>query len=157
MNHPLDIWIPYFQYVASSAAAILAIAFLAFQVREKLWRGRSLKHPVAVMTLVELAASMFFSLIFLMPNHPWKVAGYIVGTFGYVAIAWHFAAFIKYKREADPFDKRQMVGAIIPLITFSVIMWVPVLEVKAGIAVWFIFSGISEAWISLRPLGSEKT
>lgn len=122
MNYPLDIWIPYFQYVASSAGAILAIAFLAFQVREKLWRGDPLKHPVAVMTLVELAASMFFSLIFLMPNHPWKLAGYIVGAFGYAAIAWHFSMFIRHKREADPFDKRQMVGAIIPLITFSIMM-----------------------------------
>jgi len=52
MSNEFYVWIPFFQYVAA-AAALLAIAFLTFQVRSVIWRGHRLKQTVTLTTLVE--------------------------------------------------------------------------------------------------------
>lgn len=150
MTRPYDEWIGFFQYLSAIAATLLGLAFLTFQVRAEIWRGHPLRQTVAVTTLAELAAPMFFGLIFLFPDHPWTEAGFVVGLGGYGVIMWHLVEFIRRYNEADSFDKKQMLGSTIVLATFSCVMWIPSLPWKAGFLVWMIFSGLSEAWIFLR-------
>ncbi len=52
MSNEFYVWIPFFQYVAAVAAALLANAFLTLQVRSVIWRGHRLKQTVALATLV---------------------------------------------------------------------------------------------------------
>lgn len=149
----LDQWIPFFQYIAAIAAALLAIAFLTFQVESSFWKRDALKQSVALTTLTELAAPVFFGLIFLFPGHPWQTAGVVVGVVGYAATAWHVYRFVRGRATADRFDKGQMWGTLVTTTTFSIVLWWPSLEWKAGTLIWLIFSGSAEAWILL---GTEE-
>lgn len=54
-----DQWVPFFGAISSSAAAILAIAFVVFQLRADQWRNDPLRQPAAITTLTELAAPVF--------------------------------------------------------------------------------------------------
>jgi len=149
-TRPYDEWIPFFQYLAAIAAALLAVAFLAIQVRTDAWRGKPLRAALAVLTLAELAAPVFFGLIFLFPGHPWNVAGQVVGASGYVAILWHAGSFRRHRHDATKLDKWQMAGSALPVTTFSLVLWYPDLRWKAAVLVWLIFSGLTEAWFFLR-------
>ncbi|GII23807.1 hypothetical protein [Planosporangium mesophilum] len=147
----VDAWVPYFQNLTAVAAALLAIAFLTFQFRSDIWRTHPLKQTVAITTLGELAAPMFLGILFLMPGHPWVLGGRLVGVGGYLIMAWHVAVFIRYRRLADRFDKWQLCGVAITVVTFSFLLWWDSLDVKAYTAAWMIFSGFSEAWVFLVP------
>jgi len=149
-----DPWIPFFEYLVSAGAAILAIAFLTFQFRAEVWRGHPLKRLVAVRTLAELATPVFFGLIYLMPSHSWVWAGGIVGFGGFILIGYYFIAFHKYRHLKEPFDTLQRLGSFVILLLFAILAWPwePVeLWWKAGICTWMIFSGLGESWIFLRP------
>jgi hypothetical protein len=74
---------------------------------------------------------MFFSLIALMPGHPWVLAGRITGIGGYIIVAFHLSLYLKTAADQrTPFDKTQMYGAGILFFTFSLLLWVPDLRVK---------------------------
>lgn len=150
-----DQWIPFFEYLTSAAAAILAIAFVVFQLRAEHWRQDPLRQPAAVTTLTELATPVFFGLIFLMPDHPWKVGGAIVGLAGYLVMAVHLVVYRRHRQEADKFDRWQLLGIAVTAVTFSGLLWWPNLYVKASLCVWMIFSGFTEAWIFLSPAGRK--
>ncbi|MDN5762430.1 MAG: hypothetical protein L0H41_08960 [Microlunatus sp.] len=144
-----DQWVPFFEYLTSAAGGILAIAFVVFQLRPEQWRRDPLRQAAAIRTLTELATPVFFGLIFLMPDHPWKVAGAVVGTAGYIVMAIHVIAYCRNRNEADSFDRWQLWGIAVTAVTFSGLLWWPNLYVKASLCVWMIFSGFSEAWIFL--------
>lgn len=147
MGQNLDDWIPYFEYLTSASAGILAIAFLAFQVRSEIWRSHPLMHPVAATTLAELSTPVFFGLLFLMPSHPWELAGLLTGALGYLAMAWHMIALVVNRHAVQSFDRIQLTGVPITGLTFGLLLWWPSLQVKAGVALWMIFSGFIEAWL----------
>ena len=126
----IALWVPYFQELCAAATALLAIAFLTFHLNS--WRRSPLKQIVAVTTLSELAASMFFGLIFLIPRHPWVDAGRIVGLAGYVLIIWHLIRYYQHRKTADRFDKRQALGTMATIVTFSIMLWCQNLTYKAG-------------------------
>ena len=148
-------WISFFQYLAAIAAALLAIAFLAFQLRTKMWRRQPLRQAFAITTLAELAAPVFFGLMFLFPDHPWRGAGVIVGTAGYLSILWYLIMTVYHWDQTTRFDHAQLATTIVPVTTFSVLFWFPNLRWKAGVLVWMIFSGLCEAWLALEPPGDE--
>lgn len=113
-------------------------------------------HPVAATTLAELSTPLFFGLLFLMPDHPWELAGRLVGALGYLAMAWHVIALVKNWHYVQYFDRVQILGIPITGLTFSLMLWWPSLPVKAGVALWMIFSGFVEAWIFLGQRRPEK-
>lgn len=149
----MEEWIVYFQYLTAVAATLLGIAFLTFQVRSDIWRLHPLRKTVAVTTLTELAAPMFFGLFFLMPHHPWLWGGRIVGAVGYIVMVWHLIEYIRHREVADSFDRKQLAGISITIVTFSLLLWWPNIAVKAYTALWMVFSGSTEAWIFLRAPG----
>jgi phosphatidylserine synthase len=157
VSDPLDVWNSYFSGVAATAAALLAIAFLTFQVRADIWKRNLVKQAVAWTTLVELSAPVLFGLLFLIPHHHWHVAGIIVGISGYGVMLAHAIIFLRARKmkTVDKFDKNQMWGMPITFVTFSIFLFVPFLSWKAYTCLWMIISGFSEAWIFLRPQGDE--
>lgn len=152
---PFDEWVPFFEYLVGASAALLGLAFVTFQVRAEHWRGRPLRQPVAVGTLAELAAPLFFGLLFLLVGHPWRQAGYIVGAFGYSTIIFHLLAYYKHRIEALSWDRKQLLGVSVTAITFSILMWSPSIYWKAYVSVWFVFSGFGEAWLLVQPPKGE--
>jgi hypothetical protein len=91
--------------------------------------------------------------LFLTPRHPRHVAGWIVGALGYAAMAWHAVQYRRHRKDetTTSFDRKQMWGMLITFITFSMLAFCPSLEFKSYVCIWLIFSGLSEAWIFLRP------
>ena len=151
-----DLWTSFGQLMAAVSVTLLAIAFLTFQVKSEVWRAHILKQVVAISTLAELSAPLFFFLIALFLNHPWVTAGYVVGGAGYLLIATHVALFVYHRRIADTFDRRQVFGAGILLFTFSLLFWWQSIFVKSVVLVWMLFSGLWEAWYFLRvPVRAE--
>jgi hypothetical protein len=145
-----DTWITFAQTITAVAVTLLAISFLTFQVKSDIWRERSLKQLVAVSTLAELSAPIFFFLIAFFPGHPWIVAGQVVGAAGYALIASHIIVFVRHRAEADRFDRIQMLGVLIFCVTFSVLFWWHSIFAKSVALVWMLFSGLWEAWYFLR-------
>jgi hypothetical protein len=83
-----------------------------------------------VFSLVELATPVFFGLIFLMPSHNRRVAGAITGALGFAVIIYQLVTIIGGWKQADFFDKGQIVLVWLPIGTFSVLLWVPDLQWK---------------------------
>lgn len=150
-------WINFFEYLTSASAAILAIAFAAFSLSPGYWKQNALRHTAGVMSIVELAIPLFFGLMYLPPGHHWIIGGWLVGSFGYLAIFTQLvvAGWYRFRRkpkfEFELMDKLQIFAGV-PMVsfTFSLMLWYPSLSVKAWTCVWLIFSGLSEAWISLN-------
>jgi hypothetical protein len=156
IENPFDPWTSFGQLMAAVSVTLLAIAFLTFQVRSEVWRNDILKQVVAISTLIELSAPLFFYLIALFPSHPWVAAGYVVGGAGYLLIATHVGLFVHHRNVADAFDRRQVFGAAILFLTFSLLFWWHSIFVKSVVLVWMLFSGLWEAWYFLRvPVPAE--
>lgn len=151
MPRPFDEWVSLFSALSGVAATLLGLAFVTFQLRSWHWKGQPLKQAVALTTLTELAAPMIFGLIFMFPGHPYRTAGYIVGAAGYAVAGGHLLIFIRHRAIAERFDWAQLGGTAVILTTFSILTWAPDIRWKAGVLVWMIFSGASEAWLFLRP------
>lgn len=151
-------WINFFEYLTAAAAAILGLSFVAFATSPRYWAENGLKHMAAVVSLVELAIPLFFGLMYLPPGHHWMTAGRVVGILGYAAIALQLGVAEWYRRKNYKFelvDKVQIfVGVPMVATTFSFMLWWPSLAVKAYTCVWLIFSGFSEAWLSLHQPGT---
>jgi hypothetical protein len=144
-------WTGYFAALIGVSAVLLSIAFLTFQVRTEMWHKTPLRHVAAVTTLIELAMPLFFGLLVITPDHPWEVAGAIVGAAGYLVLIWHIYLLIRARKKITDFDKWQIIGLPITGTTFSLLLWYPSLAVKSYVCTWLIFSGATEAWIFLRP------
>ena len=150
----LDKWIPFFEYLTSASAAILAFTFAVFQIRgAEHWRRDPLRQLAAITTLTELSAPVFFGLIFMMTYHTLHAAGRVVGGIGYVVMSVHIVQYWRCRRNRNPapdgFDKWQLAGLGVTFVTFSGLFWWPNLSLKAGVCIWMIFSGFSEAWLFL--------
>lgn len=163
-----DAWNGYFQTLAGVSATLLGLAVVAFQLHPENWAKDPLRHPVAVLSLTELAGPLFFSLMVMFPaghrvfwnwlpdQQGYIVAGWIVGVFGGAVIAWHLVAYLREK-ERQSFDHWQMGGDIISVYTFGVMLAPVGLEWKAAVAVWMCFSGIVEAWVYFSVPGRSTT
>lgn len=82
-----------------------------------------------------------------------------MGALGYLAIVWHLIALVMNRHAVQFFDRVQLAGVPISGLTFGLLIWSPSLPVKAGVALWMIFSGFIEAWFFLghsRPEEAEK-
>lgn len=77
-------WSGYFQTLSGVSATLLGIVFVAFQFDHKKWATDKLRHPIAVLSLVELAAPLFFSLMLLFPGPLWSEWGWFVDTPAFV-------------------------------------------------------------------------
>jgi hypothetical protein len=152
----VEAYVNYFGVLAGVASAILGLALVTFTLQVKLWRELPLRQAVAVTTLAELSAPVFFGLIFLTARHPWHLAGYVVGALGYAVMAMHVVVYIRHHHSATSFDNMQMFGLLITATTYSLIAWFPSLELRAYVCIWFVFSGLFETWLFLRP-DSDKT
>src|SRR3954451_14733672 len=140
-------YVSLFESLAGASAAILALVLATFQLNIDRWRAHPLREPVALITLAELAAPLFFSLMFLLPTHPWRWSGVLPGGLGYLAIIWHTVQYFRCRNKAERFDHFQMwLGNAIVLFTFSALAWSPSLPWKAGVSIWFILSAVTEAW-----------
>lgn len=154
-------WDAYFGALISASATIFGLAFVAYQVRSTVWRGDAIRRPVAWTTLWELATPMFFGLLYLTPVKPWSfipwladtpvwvVSGWILGGSGLLLITWHVISFWRGRERATSFDRWQVSMSWLPILTFSLMAFSPHLGVKASVALWLVFSGAGEAWISL--------
>jgi hypothetical protein len=151
-HEPAD-YVSFFEVLAGASAAILALVLATFQLNIDRWRAHPLREPVALVTLAELAAPLFFSLMFLLPSHPWRWTGVLPGGVGYLAIILHVSQYIRWRSEAERFDHIQLwIGNSIVVFTFSVLAWSSSLPWKAAVCIWFIFSGVTEAWFFIpRP------
>lgn len=147
----IENWNDFFAAITGVSVVLLSIAFLTFQVRSKMWHKEPLRQVVAVTTLAELAAPAFFGLLVLTPDHPWKVAGILVGVGGYAVMTWHIVLLAKHRTKVGTFDKLQAFGLLMTGTTFSLMLWYSSLAVKSYVCVWLIFSGASESWIFLNP------
>lgn len=151
-------WLPVLQVFPGVSVTLLAIAFVTFQVKLDIWSEGPLRQSVAISNLAELSTPMFFSLIALMPGHPWVLAGRLTGVAGYIVVAVHFLLYWKTPANLrTPFDKTQICGAVFLFVTFSLLLWIPNLRVKVYVLIWMLFSGAVESWWYLnvksgRPL-----
>ncbi len=116
----LDAFVNYFGVLAGVGSAILGLALVTFTLQVAVWRTNPLRQAVAITTLAELSTPVFYGLLFLTPRHPWHVAGYIVGALGYAVMAFHVIQFMRYKATATSFDKKQMWGILVTVISFSI-------------------------------------
>jgi hypothetical protein len=143
----MEEWLAVIQVLPGVSVTLLAIAFVTFQVKLDIWSELPIRQSVAISNLVELSTPMFFSLIALMPGHPWIVAGRVTGVAGYIVIAVHLLLY--WRTRTNPrtiFDKLQLVGAVSLIFTFSLLLWVPNLKVKVYVLIWMLFSGTVESW-----------
>src|SRR3954454_25216667 len=90
-------YVSLFEVLAGASAAILALVLATFQLNIDRWRAHPLREPVALVTLAELAAPLFFALMFLLPSHPWRWTGVLPGCVGYLAIIWHVYQYIRWR------------------------------------------------------------
>lgn len=170
-------WVSYFEYLIAAAGVILGIAFLAFQVRPASHLSVA-KQIRLVATLMELSAPMAFGLLFLIPGHPWMVAGWIVGCVGWALTGSYYLAFVlfdgknalfRWSRGAlskfirkdwlpwvrtldtsfDRLDRLQLKLLPVSVVTYGILLFWPRLDAKAYVLLWLIFSGLSEAWLFL--------
>jgi hypothetical protein len=146
-------WTPYFEYLASSAAALLGLAFVALQVSHR----RLIRNPIyrseARTSLTELAAALFFALIYLMPAHAWFWAGAVAGAMGFMALVWHGVDYRAYlrKNQKDSASEKSIhrfqwwltLGVFI--VTFGGLQ-IPVDELRGALVLWLVFSGLAETW-----------
>lgn len=181
MNAPGE-WTPFFEYLASAAAALLGLVFVALQVSHSLLLEDPLYRTAARTSLAELASVLFFSLVLLMPV-PWVVAGAVASLLGAVMITRHGIEYRKYRpkpdtvlSEAQKFHQRQwtltkrvLIPAFLGLILCSLLATLPLPDAwpygfrlaSALLALWLLFSGLAETWWILfgpqhKP-GSEKS
>jgi hypothetical protein len=146
-------WTPYFEYLASSAAALLGLVFVALQVSHRLLKKRPIYRSEARTSLTELAAALFFSLIYLMPAHPWSWAGAVAGAMGFTALVWHgidYRAYLRKKEHDTAAEKnfhrsQWRLTLCVFILTFGGLQ-IPVDELRASLALWLIFSGLAETW-----------
>jgi hypothetical protein len=160
MDSSVDKWSGFFQSLSGVSATLLGISFVAFQFRHQSWAQDKLRHPIAVLSLVELAAPVFFSLMLLFPVPLWSqwgwfpdtpgyvAAGWLVGLGGYSVLVWQAWAYF-HDSDRKAFDRWQFRGSIVPVITFGVMLFPFGLEWKAAVSIWMTLSGITEAWMYL--------
>jgi hypothetical protein len=145
------------------AAALLAIGFLAFQLKLSWWT-QPLRHYIAVFTLVEFGAPLVIGLAILMPSHPWRIAASVVGV---ASTALLFAYWISYARARralkaiqqtpERFDRQHVRGSPITLACTATLVASSLLPERVGIylvasiCVWSLISGSFESWRLLAP------
>jgi len=96
-----------------------------------MWHNEPLRQVVAVTTLAELAAPLFFGLLVLTPDHPWKIAGMLVGAGGYGVMVWHIVTLALHRKKIGTFDKMQAFGLLVTgtIFGFDDLVSKPSLEV----------------------------
>lgn len=151
----IDEWSTFFETLALLAAALLGLVFVLFGIRWEQWEGRFYRKTAALLALGELSAPMFFGLFFLMPGHHWHVGGLVVGVLGWALLSVHagsvLCAYFGPKRdELHWTDKLQGWLDFIPVLTFGVLGFAPLLSWRGYICIWFLASGLTEAWFFLR-------
>lgn len=145
-------WNDFLVALAIASGMLLAVALAMFQLSPQGWRLNALKQAVALLAVVQLATPVFFSLIALLPLHPWKVAGALVGVVGYAVVVNQVVQYVRYPGHTDTTDVLHLWLIIINVAVFSILLWVPSLAWKAGTCVWLIVSGLIESWhILTRP------
>ncbi|WP_328974201.1 hypothetical protein [Streptomyces canus] len=155
----MDRWSGFFSTIAGVAAALLAVAFITFQLKIDVWRGGGrLRHLAAVFTLWELSAPLLIALILAMPAHPWRVAAILTGAIGLAVLITHWALYAgTAESDRSPFDQKQFRLSFISLVTFggmagSGLMYEqPGMYLLASLSIWSLISGTYEAWIYLEP------
>jgi len=158
----MDQWSGFFSTIASIAAALLAVAFLTFQLRIDVWRdGGRLRHMTAVFTLWEFGAPLLIALILAMPAHPWRVAAILAGAIGLAVLTTFWVLYGKTPRSASDderrFEENQFGLSFISLGTFGGMVAAGLMGEQAGmyllaaLSIWSLISGAYEAWIFLKP------
>jgi hypothetical protein len=152
MADPFENWVPFFEYLASTAAALLGLAFVAIQLNHKDWQNHSLYPSEARTALSELAAPLFFALIVLMPDHQWGTAAISVSVFGFSMIAWHAWVFLRRRKfilSSEPTSYRfhviqfWLLGVLVA--EYIALLTLPN-DWKAYGVLWMVFSGLTETW-----------
>ena len=146
-----DEWNYFLAALAPTSGTILAIALAVLLSGSKKWLLNPLKQAVTVLTVAQLSAPVFFALIALMPSHPWKIAGALVGVVGYAAIINHVVQYVQYEGHIETSDVVRLWLIILSVASFSVLLWIPSLAWKAGACVWMIPSGLIDCWLTLKP------
>lgn len=144
----------FFEATAAVSATVLGLILVTFTLQRSEWTRRSLRRAVATVTLAEILNPLLFALIYLAPGHHWHWGGRAVGTLGYLSLVNHLRIYRRTVLNAPSvitrFDRAQLWGIAVTLVTFSVMFFDTPLTLKALICVWFIFSGSSEAWLLMR-------
>jgi hypothetical protein len=152
----MEVWTSFFAAVVGVSAALIAIAFLVFQLKSDIWRTDTVRHFIALFTLAEFATPLVVGLIILMPSHPWRLASAIVGTGGLVMLVSYWIAYSRAD-EPSPFDRLQFRLSAISFVCYVALTGAAALPQNAGVylvgglSVWFLVSGSIEAWQFLVP------
>lgn len=158
----MDKWTGFFSAIAAVSAAIIAIAFLTFQVKSEMWRRDKLLNHVAIFTLTEFGTPLVTGLIFLMPSHPWRIAAIIVGVAGLGLVGSYWKAY-RTKDKPSDFDRLELRLSIISLVRYSLLIVAGLLPqdfgsyLLASLLVWFLISGSIESWWLLEPKGMDAS
>jgi hypothetical protein len=157
----MDEWSGFFSTIAGIAAALLAVAFVTFQLKIGVWRGGRLRHMAAVFTLWEFGAPLLIALIFAMRAHPWRVAAILTGAIGLAVLVTYWVLYAKApepdRSPRSAFDKNQFRLSFISLGTFGGMFAAGLMCEQAGmyllaaLSIWSLISGTYEAWIYLEP------
>lgn len=145
-----DEWNYFFVALASAAGAILGIALAVLQSRDTAWVHQPKKVAVAILAVTQLATPLLFSLVFLMPSHPWRLAGLLVGLAGFAALGNQLARLLGGSSPLDDADVQQLWLILISVTSFGILLAGPSLPWKAGVCIWMIASGLFESAVILR-------
>ncbi|SKB44183.1 hypothetical protein SAMN05660473_00718 [Arthrobacter sp. 49Tsu3.1M3] len=155
MTGKFDDWIPFFEYLASSAAALLGLTFVALQINRNHLVGNKLFAASARTSLMELSAPLLFALIVLMPSHQWEAAAILVAILGYCVIFWHFVSYVVHRRDANRFHNWQAALLSVLLLDFGFLPFVSN-DWQAILVLWMTFSGLIEAGWMLFSAHSDE-
>jgi hypothetical protein len=142
--------------LASVAGPLLGVALAVLHLTPHAWRDDGLRRPVALLAVVVLATPVFFSLIVLMPPHPWKLAGALVGLVGFGATANYVVQYVRFPGPVDAADVLQLWLVVVNVAAFGIMLAAPSLAWKAGTCIWMVLWGLVESWLVLRRPARAK-
>lgn len=160
-NHGLTFgsWTGFFAVMAGASVTLFSVMFVTLQVRPTLWNGSPVERAIATSALGELIIPLFFSVISLMPSHPWRVAAALTGLFGLCVVGSHWRIYLR--SSASRYEGQQAATGAFSFGLYSVIIacaflsfhWV--IYLVGGTCTWLLFSGATEAWM-LLVLGKNR-
>lgn len=142
----------FFVAVATVAGGLLALMFIALQVRTEAWDAMH-RRVVAVGFLLELLIVMVVALLSLAPGKHLEIAAIMGAGIGLLTCAAQVMLFIHYRAllpgSATAYDRLQFFGIFVSGTVYLTLMllalWHPTLIYGVPyVLVWLCFSGSTE-------------
>ena len=165
-------WIAFLSVMAQSAAALVALVFIAFQIAWERWIGDPMRELVAIQTLLEFLIPGFFAFIALLPLPtptvgPAHFAAWQAGAVFAGAVGLHAAVRVtRYARQNRPrldefgrsqldlqwwaFSEYGIVLACVPVGIFAPAFGLVAVSV---VMIVVLISGSYETWVFFAEPG----